>query len=50
MEGLNHGLDETRVDELPMRFQGHIISVPVRIIRVLCKMAYAVVYYHEHYG
>lgn len=49
LEGLIHGIDETRVDEIPMRLQRHIIGVLSCIGWLLCNMTHVVVCYHEHH-
>jgi len=49
MEGLTHEIDETVVDQLPLRLQRHTIRVPSGIGRLLCKIAHAMSFYHEHH-
>ena len=49
IEGLTLGIQDVRIDKLPMRSQRHTIGVPSRWTRLLRMIAQAVTCYHQHH-
>ena len=49
VEGLTLGIQDVRIDELPLRLQRHTVGVPRRWSRLLRMIAQAVACYHEHH-
>ena len=49
LERLTIDIPETGTDDIPLRLQRHVTSVPGQFRRFLCKVVRAIDYYHDHY-
>ena len=49
IEGLNFGISDSRIEELPMRLQCHTIGVPNHWMWLLRRIARSIACYHEHH-
>ena len=49
LERLTAGIPETTIDDIPIRLQCYVVTVPGPFKRFLCRVARAVVSYREHH-
>ena len=49
LERLTLDIPDASIDDLPLRYQRSTAGVPGRFIRLLCRVARAVMCYHEHH-
>ena len=49
LERLTLDILEMDIDEIPLRLQRYVIGVPGPFRRLLCRVARAVVSYHDHH-
>ena len=49
LECLTLDIPETDIDDIPLRLQRYVIGVPGPFRRFLCRVARAVVSYHDHH-
>ena len=49
LERLTLDIPEMDIDEIPLRLQRYVIGVPGPFRRFLCRVARAVVSYHDHH-
>ena len=49
MERLNLDIPDASIDDLPMRYQRPTVGVPSRFSRLLHRVVWAVMCYHEHH-
>jgi len=49
LESLTTDIRETSIDDIPLRLQRYVIGVPGPFRRFLCRVARAVVSYHDHH-
>ena len=49
LERLTLDIPDADIDDLPTRYQRSMLGVPGRLSRLLCRVARAVMCYHEHH-
>ena len=49
LERLTADIPETTIDDIPIRLQRYVVTVPGPFRRFLCRVARAVVSYREHH-
>lgn len=49
LEHLTADISETSIDNIPRRLQRYVIGVPGPFRRFLCRVAQAMVSYHDHH-
>jgi hypothetical protein len=49
LEGLMVGIPEMSIEEVPRHFQHHIVGVSGSLSRLLHRVAWAIVFYHERH-
>ena len=49
LERLTLDIPDTSIDDLPLRYQRPTVGVLGRFSRLLCRVAWAVMCYHEHH-
>ena len=49
LERLNLDIPDPEIDDLPTRYQSSMAGLPGRFNRLLCRVARAVMCYHEHH-